>query len=372
MIIAGEPSGDGHGAKLVNSLQDEGCEFYGMGGKKMAQSGVKLLENIDKTSVMDFAELITKLPFLYKTLFQLKHSLKRNPPDLLILVDFQAFNFKLAKFAKKIGVKTLFYIGPQVWAWRTYRVKKLKKVIDYMAVIFPFEVDFYQKHNMQVSFVGHPLIESIQTQLNNQPNKAEFLAPYNLNPNKKIIGFLPGSRSSEIINHLPIFIETIKQLTLSNNYEFLLSRYQYNRKLAPYFDAVPKQVKIIDEDFYPMLLACDFVVAASGTASLEAALLKVPILVLAKTSNLSYFFYKRMIKIPFISIVNIILSKQIIIELIQNQANAKNICWQIERVLSNQTTREEMQLGFTQLWQKLSVKPNQNLKALVLKLLNNE
>lgn len=369
MLIAGEPSGDKNAQKLVQDLSKHDCEFYGMGGDKMQQSGVKLLEHIDKITVMGLFEVFFKLPFLYQTLFKLKRHLKQNPPDLLILIDFQTFNLKLAKTAKRLGIKTLFYIGPQVWAWREYRMKKLKKIIDNMAVIFPFELDFYQKHNMQVNFVGHPLLDKFSTKYGDKSADNAFLKRHNLHSDKKIISFFPGSRNSEIINHLPIFMQTIQQLD-SNKYHFLLSCYKPNTQLQPIFDALPKHI-IIEQDFQTMLNVSDFAVVASGTAVLESALAKTPMLVIAKVSKLNYFFYKRMIKTPFIAIVNIIVGRQIITELIQENANANNISAEIERILSTPVALEKMQNDFVELRQKLSVEPKQSLKSLVLSLLND-
>lgn len=365
MLIAGEPSGEGHAARLVQNLSGQAYEFYGMGGDKMQQSGVKLLEHIDKITVMGVFEVLSNLPFLYQTLFKLKRHLKQNPPDLLILVDFQSFNLKLAKTAKRLGIKTLFYIGPQLWAWREYRVKKLKKIIDHLAVIFPFELDFYQKHNMKVTFVGHPLLDQ---NADNSGHPA-FLKRHRLGSDKKIISFFPGSRSSEIINHLPIFKQTIQQLD-SNKYHFLLSCYKNNNKLQPLFEALPKHV-IIEQDFQTMLAVADFAVVASGTATLQSALAKTPMLMMVKVSKLSYFFYKKMIKTPFIAIVNIIAGQQIITELVQENATASNVATEIERVLSAPETLEKMQNDFIKLRQKLSTKPEQNLTSLVLSLLND-
>ncbi len=366
MIVAGEPSGDGHAAKLVTDLQNKDIEFYGMGGDKMQQSGVKLLENINKITVMGIFEVITKLPILYQTLFRLKHNLKKHPPVLLILVDFQFFNLKLAKFAKKLGIKTLFYIGPQIWAWRSYRIKKIKKIINNMAVIFPFEVEFYKKYNMKVNFVGHPLLDEIK----NYHNKNEFYKKYHINNNKKIISFLPGSRNSEIINHLPIFLAVIKKLSINNDYEFLISRYKNNIAIKNLFAKVPKQVKIIENDFHAMLSATDFAVIASGTAVLESALLKTPTLVVVKVAKLSYLIYKKMINTNFISMVNIILNKQAVTELIQEQFTIENICLEITQTLSNQNKLARMQQDFSTLTQSLKVKPDKKLKNLILELID--
>jgi lipid-A-disaccharide synthase len=369
MIIAGEPSGDMHAAKLVANLENENFKFYGMGGHKMQEQGVFLVENIDKTAVMGIFEVINKLPYLYKILFKIIKLLKTNPPDLLILVDFQSFNLKLAKAAKKLNIKTLFYISPQVWAWRRYRVKKIKKTIENMAVIFPFEVDFYKNYGMTVNFVGHPLLEN---KLDIKYNKDEFLKIHQINNNKKIIALLPGSRYSEIILNMPIFLDTI--VRLGDKYQFLLSHYDANNsKLKKYFNNLPPQVKIIEKDFYSMLNASDFALVASGTATLECALLKTPMLVVAKVSSLSYLFYKRMIKIPFISIVNIIAGKKIVVELIQEQANVKNICFEIEDFLNDNTgiKYERMQNDFKDITKKLKASPECNLKQLVLKLLND-
>ena len=361
MIVAGEPSGDNHAARLVNQLPD--IKFFGMGGKAMQDAGVEIIQNIDQMSVMGLFELLTKLPFLYRVLFKLKRILSQRRPALIILVDYQAFNLKLAKIAKKLGIKTLFYIGPQVWAWRSYRVHKLSKIVDQMAVIFPFEVDFYQQHNMKATFVGHPLVEGIKLQA------FDFKEKYKIN--KTLIAFLPGSRSSEINKHMPIFRQVISQLENNENLELVISRYKKeNPATNEQFSNLPNKVKIIDHDYYDMINAADLAVVASGTATLETALLKTPMIMIVKVANLSYLIYRKMVNVPFISIVNIIAGKKIVPELIQQDANAGNIVKHIENLLANNQAMAEMQQGFAMVAQKLAIKPQDSLANLVKKLLS--
>lgn len=366
MLVAGEPSGDAHAARLVNDLSENPIKFYGMGGDKMQSAGVQLIKNINKMSVMGIFELITKLPYLYKILFKLKKTLKTHPPDLLILVDYQAFNLKLAKTAKKLNIKTLFYIGPQVWAWRSHRVEKIKKIIDHIAVIFPFEVDFYQKHQMSVTYVGHPLINSIKV----QQNRFDFLTSHNISPKKTVIAFLPGSRSSEIINHMPIFKSVILCLKDDPSLVFLVSKYHKNNpNLQPFFEDLPPQTTFVEQDFYEMINAADFAIVASGTATLETALLKTPMIMMVKVSAMSYAIYRRLVKIPFIAIVNIIAGKEVVPELIQESATVQNVLTQINGLLSDKHRAIEMQQGFDEVMDKLAVKPEETLPNLVIKLL---
>lgn len=375
MIVAGEPSGEAHAAKLVAELKatNNSFEFFGMGGHLMKKEGVALIENIKNITVMGLFEVLTKLPFLYKTLFRLEKNLKTKKPDLLILVDFQAFNMKLAKRAKKLGIKTLFYIGPQVWAWRSYRVKKMRKVIDNMAVIFPFEVDFYKKHNLPATFVGHPLAGLTTVA---KESKDNFLKKYGISADKKIVAFLPGSRSSEIANHLPIFQKVLENLInplvgKNPNIHCLVSRYD-KEKCPQLFAQLPKEVSVIDGDFTTMIQVADFAVVASGTATLETAILNTPMCVIAKVSSLSYFIYSHLVKVKYIAMVNIIADKLCVKEFIQDEATPKNIINEINLCLNNEEKLEEMKRCYDEVKQKLNHKPDDSLVGLTLRVLNNK
>lgn len=376
MIVAGEPSGEAHAAKLVSQLKDTEYqfEFFGMGGNLMKKEGVALIEDIKNISVMGLFEILTKLPFLYKTLFRLGKTLKTKKPDLLILVDFQAFNMKLAKKAKKLGIKTLFYIGPQVWAWRSYRVKSMRKVIDNMAVIFPFEVDFYKKHNLLATFVGHPLAGLTTVA---KESKDDFLIKHNIssdkNPlvGKKIVAFLPGSRSSEIANHLPIYQKVLENLIENPNIHCLVSRYD-KEKCPKLFAQLPKEVSVIDGDFTTIIQVADFAVVASGTATLETAILNTPMCVIAKVSSLSYFIYSHLVKVKYIAMVNIIADKLCIKEFIQDEATPKNIINEVNLCLNNEEKLEEMKRCYDEVKQKLNHKPDDSLVGLTLRVLNNK
>jgi lipid-A-disaccharide synthase len=371
MIVAGEPSGEKHAAKLVSELKktNQQFEFFGMGGRLMKEEGVELIEDIKNMAVMGIFEIITKLPFLYKTLFRLTKTLKTKKPDILILVDFQAFNLKLAKKAKKLGIKTLFYIGPQVWAWRSYRVKKMRKVIDNMAVIFPFEVDFYKKHNLTATYVGHPLAGLNLPADSDKQAKVDFLAKYNISEHKKIVTFLPGSRSSEIANHLPIYQQVLESLEKNTQVQCLVSRYDKN-KHPELFKKLPKSAIIIDNDLTQMVKVADFAVVASGTATLETALLNTPMCVMARVSKLSYFIYSRLVKLKYIAMVNIIADKFCVKEFIQENATSENILNEINHCLDNKEILEEMRQCFETVRQKLNNKPEGTLVDLSLRILN--
>ena len=323
MIIAGEASGDLHGSHLVMAMHKRNSDlfFYGIGGRALRDAGVKILVNAEELSVVGITEVFSKLTGILKGISIAKRSLKRMRPDLLILIDFPDFNLHVATTAKKLKIPVLYYISPQVWAWRPGRVNKIGKLIDHMAVILPFEQQFYRKHNIPVTFVGHPLLDKSYA-TDNICSK--------ITTDASVIGLLPGSRDREIARHLPVMLEAAGLISRqAGKVKFIIS-------LAPsvereHIENIVKNYKvIIDFDIVAdsvdkVFRQCKLVVAASGTVTLEAAIFGTPMLIIYKVSPISYWLGKIMIKVNNIGLVNLIAGKEIVPELVQSKASPKNI-----------------------------------------------
>lgn len=337
MISAGEASGDLHAANLVKALHriDPTIQVRGMGSDKMREAGVELLYDCRDIAVMGIVEVLAKWGTIMGALDILKESIANNPPDLLILVDYQEFNLKLARAAKKHGVKVMFYIGPQVWAWRSHRVKKIGKHIDMMAVLFPFEEDFYTSANVPVRFVGNPLVDEVKASM----GREQALAYFGLAPELKTVGLFPGSRRSEICRLLPTELESARLIHAKDkNTQFIvpLAKSVDTKQLAPLlseYEDLP--LTIVHEKIHDVMLSCDAVITASGTASLETALMGTPMVIIYKMSNLSYRIMKRMITIADIGLPNIVAGHRIVKEMLQDDANADNISAEILQLLNN-------------------------------------
>jgi len=324
MIIAGEASGDLHGSKLVRAMRrkSQSIFFCGIGGQALKNAGVRILIDASELAVVGITEVLSKLPNLIKGMSLAKKLLKSLHPDLLILIDFPDFNFQIASTAKKIGIPVLYYISPQLWAWRSGRVKKIKRLVDHMAVILPFEEDFYRNHNIPVTFVGHPLLDSELPEVKSSYRDRADIVP--------IIGLLPGSRDSEIRRHLPVMLDAAKILAERiKNIKYIVS-------LAPgveknRIDVVAEEcmqtidLEIETGDVDRIFEKCDLVIAASGTVTLQAAIACVPMVVIYKISLLSYWLGRTMIRVEHISLANLIADKRVVPELLQNQASSGNI-----------------------------------------------
>ena len=327
MIIAGEMSGDLHGSYLVREIQalSPGIKFWGMGGSCLRTQGVEVLCDAAKLAVVGVFEVFSHIKDIREARARLLHEMFKRKPDLLILIDFPDFNLSLAKKAKAFGVPVLYYISPQVWAWRSGRVKKISQLVDKMAVILPFEKDFFAKMGMAVSFVGHPLMDQVKTEL----TPSEFREKYHISPEKKIIGIIPGSRKKEIEAMLPTFIQAAKQLLKEKPDTILLL------PLAPSLSLEDLQLpgiainelplQIIHEDRYDLMANCDLAIATSGTVTLELAILKTPMVVAYRTSPITYFLGRRLIKVKYASLVNLIGEEEIVQELIQDSFTSENV-----------------------------------------------
>lgn len=357
MIIAGEASGDLHAAKLVREVHKKNTDisFYGIGGKHMVEAGVDALVDSADLAVVGLFEVLAHWNTISGALKKMQHLLKTDPPDLLVLTDYPDFNLRLAKTAKECSVKVLFYISPQVWAWRQKRVFKIRKLVDMMAVVFPFEETFYKKYDVPVRFVGHPLVDEIHVSSDQQTLRKEFL----LDNEKPVIGLFPGSRHSEIKRLLPIIVDSAKKIIKEKpNAQFVIpvASTLKEEDILPYFDGVELDMRVISHRSHDVMEVCDAILTVSGTVTLELALLKKPMVVINKISKLSYYFVSKMLKIEHVALCNIVAGKRVVPELIQNNATTVKISNAILNLINNEEERNRIILEFSTIEEKLTNK----------------
>ena len=323
-IVAGEPSGDVHAAKLVSALKaiSPKIKFFGNGGDKMANSGVKIIHHINDMSVMGFVEVIKNYPRLLNILQNTISTIKKIKPDKIILVDYPGFNLRLAKKIKKLkqDIPVTYFILPQLWAWRENRIDIMKKTIDQCISIFPFETDWYNSKGLDTFYAGHPFIEKSYT----ENGKRDFFKKHRFKKDKPVLILLPGSRQQEIDYHWPIFLDTISNLKKKFPGLQTVVIKSANVKLSP----VPKHIKIEFSALSAMQNGTA-TISSSGTATLECALANLPTVVCYKMSYLNWALFNLFSKVEHISIVNLIAKKKIIPELIQNKMTPKNIVKEI-------------------------------------------
>jgi lipid-A-disaccharide synthase len=328
-IIAGERSGDLHGSNLVKSLleEDPSAKVFGWGGDYMTEAGANLSGHYRDLAVMGFKEVILGLRKIYKYLNLVKKDIQKIQPDAIILIDFAGFNMRIAEFAKSKGIIVYYYISPKVWAWNTSRAKKIKKIVDRMFVILPFEKDFYKKFDFHVDYVGNPLVDSFY---NFTPSK-DFLVKHNLT-NKKIIAVLPGSRSQEVENMLQVMLNIIP---LFHEFQFVVAGVDnLEKKLYSPVEA-HSNAQVIFNETYDLLSHAKAAMVTSGTATLETALFEVPQVAVYKTSGFSYFIARLLIQVKYISLVNLIAGKKIVEELIQKDFNDQNLKTELRKILED-------------------------------------
>ncbi|MBN2364731.1 MAG: lipid-A-disaccharide synthase, partial [Calditrichaeota bacterium] len=325
LIIAGEPSGDRHAAGLVFELLKlrPDLTFHGIGGDEMREAGVELLFHIEQMSFLGFSEVIRHIPFIRKVFRDLKKWMKEFRPEAVILVDYPGFNLRLAKSAHNMNIRVVYYISPQLWAWGQNRIKKIRRYVDLMLVIFQFEQEFYSRHGIAASFVGHPLVDEIKVDLTG----SEFRTRYKIPENKKIIGFLPGSRKNEVNTLLPEMVKSAELFQHRSEVEWVVGK-SVNVPRGVY-DAILEGnlgIRLIEKDIYALMKYSRVVVVASGTATLETGYLETPMVVLYKISPLTYHIGKCLVKIKNIAMANIVLQKRVVPELVQKNVTPENIC----------------------------------------------
>lgn len=330
-IIAGEASGDLHASNLVSELKklDSNAEFRGFGGDLMINQGVQITKHIKELAFMGFIDVLFNIFKILKNFKICKQDILNFNPDVVILVDYPGFNLRIAKFIHKHGIKNFYYISPTVWAWHKSRVFTIKKYIDKLFVILPFEKEFYKNYNYHVDYVGNPIMDQIIKYHKNKIPE-NFRTKYNLSE-KPIIAILPGSRKQELKRILPIMISIIPCF---KEYQFVIAGV---KNLESLYDELTNihNCKIIFNDTYFLLENSQAAIVTSGTATLETALFNVPQVVCYKAGNLSFRIAKLLVKINFISLVNLILNKKAITELIQNELNTNNLKLEFQKILDN-------------------------------------
>lgn len=343
MIVAGEASGDLHGSNLVKEALriDSGLSFIGIGGRRMRDAGVTILVDSSEMAVVGLVEVISHSRFIYRAYSILKKIIRSDPPDLLILIDYPDFNLHLAKVAKSAGVKVLYYISPQVWAWRVGRVKKMARLVDRMAVVFPFEVPFYEKEGVPVTFVGHPLLDTVHPTM----TLPESQICFGVDPGKKTVGLFPGSRKGEIRNLLATIMDAAFLLRKHfPDLQFILPLAPSLSKadIAPFIGSNPLDIRVVEGKIYDVMQVCDAIISVSGTVTLEAALMGVPMVIIYRVSPLTYAVGKRLIKVDHIGICNIVAGERVVRELLQDDAEPGWIAAEIGRILSDEAYAREM------------------------------
>jgi lipid-A-disaccharide synthase len=353
MIIAGEASGDLHGAHLVRAMRglNPDLDFFGIGGSALRQAGVEVRVDNSEIAVVGVSEAISKINLLFRALRLAKQDLKKVCPALLILIDFPDFNLRVATAAKKLGVPVMYYISPQIWAWRTARVKKIKKLVDHMVVIFPFEVNFYRRWGVPVTFVGHPLLDSMP--LEGLKKKTEAQSDEGV-----LVGLLPGSRNEEITRLLPTMVEAA---------EILSEGIKGVRFAIPVASSVSRRVvedivqggrakfSILSDSLQKVLSEATLVITASGTVTLETAIAGTPMIIVYKVSPLSYWLGKRMIRVKHIGLANLVAEKPIVPELIQHQASAQQIAGEALRMIKDERRLVQARLELRRVAERLGV-----------------
>ncbi|MDZ7315355.1 MAG: lipid-A-disaccharide synthase [candidate division KSB1 bacterium] len=341
LVIAGEASGDLHGGKLIEALlaADPSLKIAGIGGDRMQAAGMTLIRHIRETCFMGFAEVVRHLGKIRRTFAEVMHYAREEQPELAVLIDYPGFNLRLGKRLKALGTPVFYYIAPQVWAWHESRAQKMAAFVDRMAVIFPFEVDFFRRYGIDARFVGHPLMDGLQITLSRQ----EFFRWYDLDENAPLLAVFPGSRMQEIDRLLPMLLKTAEQLK---------SQYPKLQVAVSVAETISKQkmearvkgfpVRLVPGCAYELMAYADAAVVKSGTSTLEAACFETPFCLVYKVSPLSFAIGKRVVKIPHIGLVNIVAGREIVKEFVQGDAVPDRILPEIERLLFDAAYRQEI------------------------------
>lgn len=343
MISVGEASGDLHGASIATELKKikPNIKLFGMGGKAMREAGVELSHDFADLDVMGFVEVIKNLPRFFRLRDELVEIMKKEKPDVLLIIDYPDFNMRLAKCAKKLGIPILSYIPPSAWAWRKGRAKSVAKLVNKIASIFPFEAEVYRAAGADVTFVGHPLLDIVKPSM----TKEEACQFFAANIEKPIVLLLPGSRKQEITGLLPIMLESAEKMLQENpDCQFFLPAASTisSEMLQSILNNYKVKVHLTSENIYDLMNIADTAIAASGTVTLEAAILGLPVVVVYKMSAITYFIGKLLVKIPHISLPNIVMEERMIPELLQDEVTAENVAKEARCLLRTHPNAEEV------------------------------
>ncbi len=337
MIVAGEASGDKHGAKLVRSLSvvrpDLKFDLFGAGGDEMRAAGVETLVDAREVAIMGALEVARALPKFLRIFRRLCDAARDRRPSLVILIDWPEFNLRLARRLTRDGNRVVYYISPQIWAWRSYRINTIKRYVEKMLVILPFEKDFYERRGVRVDYVGHPLLDSVRV----TSSRDELCARHHLDPAIPIIAWLPGSRHSELKYIFPPMLETVQLLNQSKQqWQFILPlATTISRKEILARTDLIKNLRVIENDTYNVLAAADLAVVASGTATLETAIIGTPLIIVYRASSLSWRAFRPLINVPFVGMPNLVAGRQIAPELLQDNLNPQRLSSLINEMMSD-------------------------------------
>ena len=327
MIVAGEASGDKHGAHLVVSLKslrpDLKFDFFGTGGHEMRAAGVDTMVDVSEVAIMGILEVARSISKFLRLFGQLRDAARQRNPTLVILIDWPEFNLRLAKKLKGDAHRVIYYISPQVWAWRSYRIEAIKRYVEKMLVILPFEKEYYIRNGVQVDYVGHPLLDSVSV----TSSRVEFCSRYQLDPANPIIAILPGSRRSELKYILPPLLKAAELLTQSQAHlQFVLPLAKtISREELLGQTGSSKNIRFIENDTYNTLAAAELAVVASGTATLETAIIGTPMIIVYRASSLNWQLFRPLINVPYVGMPNLIAGREIAPELLQNDLNPQKL-----------------------------------------------
>jgi lipid-A-disaccharide synthase len=352
MLVVGEASGDAHGAQLVEALhkRDAALKIYGVAGEQLQRTRFEALLSVATLNGMGLVELAGNLGHIWRAYSLLKRALKERRPNLLILIDFPDFNLRLAKLAKSLRIPVLYYVSPQIWAWRQGRVRQIARWVDHMAVIFPFEAEFYEKHNVEATFVGHPLLESVKA----AGDRGATLSKIGLDASKPVIALLPGSRRGEVSRHLPVMREAALRLS-GESIQFLcvcastIDAAEVAGKLHHPLLHIP----IVQNDRYEAIHAADLVWTASGTATLETALLGRPMIIVYRLSWLTYVIARLLVRVEHIGMVNLIAGERLVPELVQNEVTPERLIAETRTLLADAPARSHITQRLVELRERL-------------------
>ncbi len=339
LLVVGEASGDAHGAQLVETLhqRDPALKIYGVAGEQLQRTRFEALFSVAKLTGMGLVELFGNVGNLWRAYTLLKRALKERRPNLLVLIDFPDFNLRLAKLAKSLRIPVLYYVSPQIWAWRKGRIRQIARWVDHMAVIFPFEAPFYARHGVRATFVGHPLLESVHA----NTDRTATLTKMGLDPAKLAIALLPGSRHGEVSRHAPIMRDAAALLARDRDVQFfcVCANTIDAAAVSASLSQASLRIPVIEENRYDAIHAADLVWAASGTVTLETALLGRPMIIVYRVSWLTFLVARMLVRVEHVGMVNLIAGERLVPELLQNDASPERIAAESRALLDDAPAR---------------------------------
>lgn len=331
-LIAGEASGDLHGAHLVSALKeaDSEADIQCWGGDKMQEAGAKVLKHIKELAFMGFVEVLLNLPQILKNFKLIKQQMLTFKPDVVVFIDYPGFNLRMAEWTHKKGIKNAYYIAPQVWAWKENRIQKMRKYIDRLYVILPFEKEYFESRDIDTRYVGHPLLEGISSKMEDRSKKTN---------DEKLVALLPGSRKQEIEKMLPVMLKALEPFP--DIKAVIAGAPNMDRDFYQQWTKTSSKVSLMENRTYDLLGRADYALVTSGTATLETALFQVPQIVLYKGNWISYQIARRFVKVPYISLVNLILGRPVVPELIQNEVEPKTVAHKLQKLMTTTQTNAQ-------------------------------